>query len=305
MYNQNDSRLPVLRSKTMPSLDDMTKHQRKPGHWLAGLIILSIASLLATPAAVGAEQDAESKALDSTATQWSFQFAYQWMPDYHNDTLSNGQPRPDGADNFAQLRVVAPFVFDSFTILPRLTIRHYENPNGDSGFGNTELFGLIVPKSWDWGTGRVGIGPLVTAPGDKKVAKDEWGYGLAGAYVNTKGKWFYGLLLTQSWRSIDPNNPPPDVTDDTNPLGIAPFLNYRLGGGWYVGNGDMVIQFDWNSGDIYMPIGVRVGKVLQRPKGSWNFYAEYQTSLIYDDWPGAAVENSIRLNVTYTIPVGN
>jgi hypothetical protein len=274
---------------------------------LTGLVALSIAWLVTAPVAGAAEQDAESKALDSTATQWSFQLAYQKMPDYHDDTLDNGQPRPAGADNYWQLRVVAPFAFDSFTVLPRLTLRHYANPNGDDGWGNTELFGLIIPKSWDWGNGRIGLGPLITAPGDEKVARDEWGYGLAGAVVNTKGKWFYGLLLTQSWRAIDPNNLPPPGTDvdDANPLGIAPFLNYRLGGGWYVGNGDMIIQYDWNSGDIHVPIGVRIGKVIQRPKNAWNLYIEYQTSLIYDDWPGAAVENSIRLNVTYTMPVGN
>jgi len=282
-----------------------TEHRQRRARPLAVAILFALVWGIPVPPAM-AEQDAVSKAMDSTATQWSFQLAYQKMPDYHDDTLANGQTRPPGTDNYWQLRIVAPFVFDSFTVLPRLTFRHYENPNGDDGWGNTELFGLIIPKSWDWGSGRMGIGPLITAPGDKKVARDEWGYGLAGAAVNSSGKWFYGLLLTQSWRSIDPNNLPPPGTkvDDANPLGIAPFLNYQLGDGWYVGNGDMVIQFDWNSGDIYMPIGVRLGKVLARPKGSWNLYVEYQTSLIYDDWPGAAGENSIRLNVTYTMPVG-
>ena len=163
---------------------------------------------------------------------------------------------------------------------------------------------MIIPESWDWGTGRVGIGPLVTTPGDEKVAKDEWGYGLAGVYVNTKGKWFYGLLFTQTWRAVDPEIIQPTRTE-TNPLGIAPFLNYRLSNGWYIGNGDMTILYDWDKNETYVPIGVRLGKVLQRPKGTWNFYAEYQTSLIYDSWSGSAVENSIRLNVTYTIPVGN
>ena len=158
-------------------------------------------------------QDAESKALDSTATQWSFQLAYQKMPDYHDDTLSNGQTRPAGADNYWQLRVVAPFVFDSFTLLPRLTLRHYENAQGEDGWGNTELFGLIVPKRWDWGTGRWGIGPLITLPGDKEVARDEWGYGAAAVIVNTSGNWFYGLLATQSWRSIDPNALPAGTSD--------------------------------------------------------------------------------------------
>jgi hypothetical protein len=289
----------------MRILKGTTDRAEYRGPALAGAVILFVGTLLQLTVGLAAEQDAESKALDSTATQWSFQFAYQAMPDYHNDTLSNGQMRPSGADDYVQLRIVAPFVFNSFTLLPRLTIRHYENPNGDSGFGNTELFGLIVPKKWDWGTGRVGIGPLVTAPGDEKVAKDEWGYGLAAAYVNTKGKWFYGLLFTQSWQSTVPTDLRPPNSSDTNPLGIAPFLNYRLGGGWYAGNGDMVIRYDWDKNEIYVPIGIRVGKILQRPKGSWNFYTEYQTSLIYDDWPGTAVENSIRVNVTYTMPMGN
>ena len=33
----------------------------------------------------GAEQDRASMAVDATATQWSFQLAYQSMPDYHDD----------------------------------------------------------------------------------------------------------------------------------------------------------------------------------------------------------------------------
>jgi len=287
-----------------------------------GVIFLGAALILVFPVFAGAQdsdkqtspaqdksgeeggQDRESMALDSTATQWSFQFAYQKMPDYHDDILDNGLMRPAGNTDFLQLRIVAPIPLESFTILPRLTFRHYENARGQSGFGNTELFGLIIPRSWDWGSGRVGIGPLVTLPGDKEVARDEWGYGFAAAAVNTKGKWFYGLLFTQSWRAVDPLIVQPG-TSDTNPLGISLFLNYRLGNGWYIGNGDMVARWDWDKSEFYLPIGVRVGKVFVGEKSSWNIYAEYQTSLIYKDWSGSAVENSFRINVTYTIPVGN
>ncbi len=53
------------------------------------------------------EQSRESQAMDATATQWSFQAAYQSMPDYYNDIV-NGSPRPAGLDNYFQLRVVAP-----------------------------------------------------------------------------------------------------------------------------------------------------------------------------------------------------
>jgi hypothetical protein len=266
-----------------------------------GSLTIAISCLGSAAFAEEAVQDDVSKALDSTATQWSFQFAYQNMPNYKDDYV-DGEQRKEGATDFVQMRIVAPLVFDSFTLLPRLTLRHYENSETEkSGIGNTELFGLIIPKSWDWGTGRMGIGPLVTAPGDSGIAKDEWGGGLAGAVVNTSGDWFYGFLLTQSWQAVDPVALPPG-SSNTNPLGIAPFLNYQLGGGWFVGNGDMIIRYDWDSKEVYMPIGVRFGKVIVGPKSSWNIYAEYQTSLIYDDYPGPAVEDSFRFNVTYTMP---
>ncbi|MDX2431017.1 MAG: hypothetical protein QNK35_08790, partial [Bacteroides sp.] len=126
-----------------------------------------------------ASQSRESAAMDATATQWSFQLAYQMMPQYYNDML-NGEPRKPGLDNYLQLRVVAPIPLKKLTILPRLTFRHYEDvAKQKSGLGNTELFALIIPKATDWGTGRAGIGPLVTMPGNPDVAKDEWGYGIA------------------------------------------------------------------------------------------------------------------------------
>jgi len=268
----------------------------------AGLALLLCSPALAQDEGESAGQDRESMALDSTATQWSFQFAYQVMPSYYDDVLDSGQVRPEGNTDYLQLRIVAPIALKTFTILPRLTLRHYENANGDSGMGNTELFGLVIPKSWDWGNGRVGLGPLITTPGDDKVAKDEWGYGFAAAAVNTSGKWFYGLLFTQTWRAVDPTVIPPG-SSNTSPLGIAPFLNYRIANGWYIGNGDMVARYDWDSGDFYLPIGVRVGKVVVGDSSSWNFYGEYQTSLIKDNWSGSAVKDSIRLNVTYTMPV--
>jgi hypothetical protein len=251
------------------------------------------------------EQSRESQAMDATATQWSFQAAYQSMPDYYDDIV-NGAPRKAGLDNYLQLRIVAPVPLKSMTILPRLTIRHYEDVNtGKTGFGNTELFALVIPKATDWGTGRAGIGPLVTAPGSEGVSKDEWGYGFAAAIVNNSGQWFYGLLFTQTWRSIDPATLPAGQSD-ANPLGIAPFLAYRFGtSGIYLQTADMVALYDWNTKGFYLPLGLRFGKVWVLEKASWNAYAEYKTSAIYESWEGPAVKNSFRLNLSYTMPVGS
>jgi len=268
------------------------------------LVICSIFWAYSLMAQDEGEQSRESMAVDATASQWSFQFAYQWMPDYYDDILSDGSTRPKGMDNYAQLRVVAPIALKKLTILPRLTFRHYEAPSGKSGFGNTELFALIIPKVTDWGTGRAGIGPLVTAPGNPDVSKDEWGYGLAAAVVQNTGNWFYGLLFTQSFRSIDPNTLPTGASD-ANPLGIAPFVNYRFGStGLYVQTADIVALYDWDSGTFYLPMGARFGKVWVWEKASLNVYGEYRTSMIYKNWEGSAVKNSYRLNVSYTIPVG-
>jgi hypothetical protein len=264
---------------------------------LSTVFIICLLSLVFVLTAGAQEQSRESMAMDATATQWSFQGAYQWMPDYYDDIV-NGIPRPAGLGNYVQLRIVAPIPLKKLTILPRLTIRHYENAAGQSGFGNTELFALIIPKATDWGNGRAGIGPLVTMPGNPDVAKDEWGYGFAATIVNNSGQWFYGLLFTQSWRSIDPSALPAGKTD-TNPLGIAPFLNYRFGtSGIYVQTADMVALYDWDTKGFYL-----LGKVWVLEKASINVYGEYLTSAIYKDWEGSAVKNSYRFNVSYTIPV--
>ncbi len=248
-------------------------------------------------------QSRESAAMDATATQWSFQVAYQFMPDYHND-LINGEPRSPGLDNYLQLRVMAPIPLKKLTILPRLTLRHYEDVSKQkSGMGNTEIFALIVPKFSDWGTGRAGIGPLVTLPGNPDVATDEWGYGFAAVIVNNTGQWFYGLLFTQSWRAVDPNTLSPGESD-VNPLGIAPFIAYRFGStGLYLQTADIVANYDWISKKFYLPLGLRFGKVWVFEKASLNVYGEYRTSAVYKNWEGSAVKNSYRLNVSYTIPL--
>jgi len=73
------------------------------------------------------QQSRDSQAMDATATQWSFQLAYQWMPDYYQDMINDTTTRPLGLDNYLQLRIVAPVPLKGLTILPRLTLRHYED----------------------------------------------------------------------------------------------------------------------------------------------------------------------------------
>ena len=282
---------------------------------MAGVCTLLTLALTAGDAA--AQQSRESAVNDATAAQWSLQFAYQANLSYRSDTLVTGEVRPEGNQGFFQYRMVAPIPVGKIKILPRLTIRYTQNKDGQWGFSPTDLFALIVP--WDWGTGRAGLGPDVVIPGSETVGSSEWSYGVAGAVIQRflNDKLMVGLLVQQVWGRRDvvdigqPVEGPPTATPGegtetgAHPLVINPFINFQLGKGWYLASNDLQAQHSWEFGGWKVPIGVRVGYVLVKPKGSWNFYVEYATELATDDWLGPAAENKIRANVTYVIPVGS
>jgi hypothetical protein len=260
--------------------------------------------------AVAQEQSRESAALDNTAAQWSFQFAYQGMPDYRQDTLATGEVRPEGNKGYFQYRMVAPMKLGSMKLLPRLTIRVSENKDGEWGLSPTDLFALIVP--WDWGSGRAGLGPDIVIPGSSKVGNSEWAFGLAGAVIQRffDDRMMVGLLLQQTWGKrevVDLGQPVPvtgEVETGAHPLIINPFINFQLGKGWYIGTNDLQAQYSWEFGGWQVPVGLRLGYVLVQPKASWNFYVEYATDLATDDYPGAAAKSKYRVNVSYAMPVG-
>jgi len=259
--------------------------------------------------AAAQEQSRESAALDNTASAWSFQLAYQAMPEYRDDILANGDTRPEGNKGYVQFRVVAPIKVAGVSVLPRLTARVSENKDGDWGISPTDLFALILP--FDWGTGRAGLGPDIVIPGSSKVGSSEWSYGLAGAVIQRflNDKMMVGLLVQQTWGQRDVYDlgqgvPTDEVETGANPLIINPFINYQLGRGWYLGTNDLVAQYSWEFGGWKLPVGARLGYVLVQPASSWNFYVEYATDFATDDWPGAAAKSKFRVNVSYSMPVG-
>ena len=279
--------------------------------WLSVLGATSLLCLTLPLTASAQEQSRESAALDNTAAQWSFQGAYQAMPDYRQDTLASGEARPEGNKGYVQFRMVAPMMLGSMKLLPRLTVRVSENKDGEWGLSPTDLFALIVP--WEWSSGRAGLGPDIVIPGSSKVGSSEWSFGLAGAVIQRffNDRMMVGLLLQQVWGKrdvVDLSQPVPVVTDEVetgaHPLIINPFINFQLGKGWYIGTNDLQAQYSWEFGGWKVPVGLRFGYVLVQPQASWNFYVEYATDFATDDWPGAAAKSKYRVNVSYAMPVG-
>ena len=250
------------------------------------------------------EQSRESMAVDATASQWSFQFAYEGFFDYKTDTLDSGQQRPEGNKGFLQFRLVAPIPksdSNPLTWLPRLTLRAVQNKNGDYGFGSSDLFVLGILSQWS--TGRWGLGPQINFPASSaEFGSTNWGYGFAGAITERalNDDLFLALLLQQTWRQQMGGS---EATLAT-PLGINLIFVYQLGDGYYIGNGDFVINYNWYDQSWFVPFGVRIGKAFIGDTSTWNAYVEYSTSLIYESWNGPVPTHALRVNVQYQVPVG-
>jgi hypothetical protein len=248
-------------------------------------------------------QSRESMANDATASQWSFQLAYE-ARSWYDDTMTNGLTRPAGNKNMWQFRIVAPLNKEQskigIPVLPRLTFRNNEAQNGTSGSGNAELFILGILK--EWAAGRFGIGPQINFPADdEQFGTTVWRYGLATAALQRAGndKILLGILVQQVWGQIRPDS---DVVV-ANPITIQPVFNYALPKAFYLNIGETALSYDWHTEQWLIPIGIRFGKLFIGEKDTWNVYLEYRTSVVYKDWLGSALKDALRLNVSYTIPI--
>ena len=259
-------------------------------------MLLAAALLVVTAGTASAqEQSRESMAVDATASQWSYQFAGEGFWDYN-------EAHPVGRKGFLQFRLVAPISKSDkipFTMLPRLTLRGVNNKDGDWGFGSSDLFILGIAQ--EWATGRWGIGPQINFPSKEGFGNTNWGYGFAGAFTQRamEDKIFFAFLMQQTWSKTGDDGPTKPA-----PIGINPSIVFQLGNGWYIGNGDYLINYNWEANAWFIPFGVRLGKAFVQPGKTWNAYVEYSTAVYYDDWPGPVPGHAFRVNIQYQIPVG-
>jgi hypothetical protein len=236
-------------------------------------------------------------AVDATAAQWSYQFAYEGFFNYKDDILeSTGEPRPEGRKGFFQFRMVAPIPKTEkwpITLLPRLTLRAQQAPDGSFGFGSSDIFVLGIVNQWS--TGRWGIGPQINFPASSsKYGNPNWGVGFAAAVTQRalEDKLFLAFLVQQAWSD-----------GKAGTLGLNLIIVYQLGNGWYVGNGDYVISYNWQTDGWYIPVGLRLGKAFINEKRTINVYGEWAASATWPGWEGPVASQSFRVNIQWQIPV--
>jgi hypothetical protein len=253
----------------------------------------------------GTQQTRESMANDQTATQWTFLLGFQAM-NYRTDEIAPGVQRPKGVDRFWMGRVVLPIAkkgWFPFSLLPRFTTRIATSQDGHTGLGASDLFVLVIPA--EWGSGRFGIGPLITFPAsDERLGLTDWTYGFSAGisqrFLDDRLSLF--AVAGQTWGRLDPFSP-----EDQNveaPLVINPVLFYQLNKNWYVGTGDLVLRYEWDTEAWLVPLGFRIGRLWVRAKGTWNVYFDYSRSIVYKNWPGSVPSHQFRITLGFSLPVG-
>ena len=238
---------------------------------------------------------------DPTAAAISVSFGWEFF-DWHDDEIAPGQTRPQGNNNNFNSRVVMPLAAGTlgspWPIINRFSFANVKAPGGTSGSGNAEFISLFIPKTW--ATGKIGIGPALNLPADdKQFGSNVWRYGLAGVVLENsfEGRLMWGVLVRQVWGKTDANS----NKTLASPFALQPIAVYQLNDGWYLGNGESAIAYNWQKNEWLVPLGIRLGKTVKDKKGgTWNMYGEYRTNVVYKDWPGAAAKNIFRISASYT-----
>ena len=237
-------------------------------------VALAVASIPASHADDQSLNSLARKAADPTATFWQLQFENFWEP-----------VRAGGAPWRNQMRVRAVIPLNAnddsgWDHLLRVTTRFRSSGDSDIGIGDTQVFDLIIPRRYAWGSW--GIGPLLSLP---TASRDEFGTGkysigvAAGLSLNNSamGQW-QADFLARYLASIAGDSD----REDVRVLSLQPSITYHLASGYYV-ESEPVFEYSFERDTLELPINIRFGKVFISNERKYNMYAELASTMYSDN----------------------
>jgi hypothetical protein len=181
---------------------------------------------------------------------------------------------PDVLHNTTELRVTTPV----WRVLPRLSlpIVTERDPNGDSQSGTGDLE-LLVPFLLTQPDARfqAGLGPLYVAPTASFEAAGEGKHQLGAVLilVGQNNRLLGGSsTIYQAAVAGDPDRP------FVQSLSQQWFLIVHLGQGWYL-RSNPTWEFDLQTGDFAMPLGLGAGKAVPFERVIINVFFEPQATI--------------------------
>lgn len=197
------------------------------------------------------------------------------------------------------LRGLIPSDMFGLPQLLRFTLPIATSPDVPSGYvtglGDLTLMDIfILPKHGDV---TFGVGPLVVLPTatDESLGAGKWQVGGAGVIVAPQSWGLLAGLVTYQTSFAGQSE-----REDVNLLTFQPIVNFNLQHGWYL-RSSATWNFNLESGDAYIPVGLGVGKVFQLDKGvTMNAFIEPQ----YTVWnEGGAPRWQIFAGMNFQFPI--
>ncbi|HHQ49021.1 MAG TPA: neuromedin U [Acidobacteria bacterium] len=149
---------------------------------------------------------------------------------------------------------------DKLLMINRLILPFMSNPGyytgGDRqwGLSDTSYTAWLSPNkpgTFLWGAGVACTLPTAT---EDSMGNDKWAFGPSFVMVIFKGKFVMGGVFQNTWSTGGSGR------HDTNNFFSQIFINYNIGGGWYVSTMP-IFTADWNAEDTWVvPIGATIGK---------------------------------------------
>jgi len=205
----------------------------------------------------------------------------------------------ESANSFL-VRGTLPMMLGGYPQLARLTIPYNTNPSptGEhvSGFGDLNFFDIFLMGSPEL---QLGIGPYFILP---TASKDETGAGKwqlgAAATIIAPATWglLGGLFTYQHDIGGESDRPTQNI------FTVQPFLIYNLPHAFYLRSVG-IWNFNWETGDYYIPVGFGLGKVWKLESGIvMNLYAEPQWTVAHKGPLQPEFQTLVGLN--FQFPLG-
>ena len=218
---------------------------------------VSLASLIVMVAWYANADDLAAKATNPIGDLVQVQLQYQYSPEVYD---------LDGDSSAGIVQPVIPFDLPWESVpklITRTTIPYVSTPDlpgsgSVDGLGDTVLLAFALPEL---GTGghMLGIGPALGIPTATKdeTGTDAWSLGPATVYINLQTKkLMWGALVYGLWDVAGDGD-----RDEVSQINVQPIFNKYFDGGWYLGLQDIPWTYNDETGDWFLPIGPRLGKL--------------------------------------------
>ncbi|MGV1793685.1 hypothetical protein [Rhizobium sp. A37_96] len=228
--------------------------------------------------AIAQEIDATTEANNPLTPKISVNFQDYYVPSFVN---TPGDPQ---ANQFL-IRGLIPSDMWGLPQLFRFTLPIATSPDVPTGYvtglGDLTLTDLFVlPKKGDvtFAAGPVFVIPTAT---DEQLGSGKWQIGGSGVVVAPQSWGLVGAFATYQTSFAGVSD-----RDDVSLLTFQPIVNINLTDGFYL-RSTATWNFNLESGNSYIPVGLGIGKVFQLDKGiTMNAFIEPQYT-VWHDGPGA------------------